>query len=402
MSFESAMIRLGGNILGANDPSTTSAAKGETLGDTVRVLENYSDLIVIRHPNEGAARVAATFAKVPVINGGDGGHEHPTQTLCDLYTLRREKKALKDLTVLLFGDLRNGRTVHSLVYALARFGASIVTLPMEGLELPPHVKKRLETDYGCVAQNVDLAKGKIGAIYMAPFRSHQLSLLPTEDVELELNIKLAKQRVSQIDVCYVTRLQKERLSVGEKIENYSTVNKEFLKDHKYKTTSVLHPLPRREELGYDLDQDPRGVYFKQAAYGVPVRMALIAMVLGLKPFPPECQIKKKEYRSCISHKNGVKCGNHRCVTYVENEAKYLPLKFWIVNEESFTLRCVYCEHEINPKVVGDIKVGKYYSDLESFGLIPVDQLIIFMDEHNAIDAKYTKGFKKKNSSESHI
>src|SRR5665213_322450 len=147
-SFEAAMVRLGGSVLGTVDPVTSSAAKGESLADTVRVMENYADLIVMRHPNEGAARAAAEYVDIPVINGGDGGHEHPTQTLCDLYTLRRENQSLRELNVLLVGDLKNGRTIHSLVYGLARFSATIIPMPAKGFELPEHVGRRLQEDYG--------------------------------------------------------------------------------------------------------------------------------------------------------------------------------------------------------------------------------------------------------------
>src|SRR3990172_5374574 len=147
-SFEAAMQRLGGGVISAADPTTTSAAKGETVADTVRVVESYGDIIVIRHPREGAARVAADYARVPVINAGDGSHEHPTQTLLDLYTIRREKSTITGINVALVGDLRHARTAHSLAFGLARFGADISCVAPKGLELPPHVMEKLEHSYG--------------------------------------------------------------------------------------------------------------------------------------------------------------------------------------------------------------------------------------------------------------
>ena len=158
-SFESAMMRLGGNVLSSADPKTTSAAKGETIADTIRVLENYADAIVIRHPCEGSVRVAADYADVPIINAGDGGHEHPTQTLCDLYTLRREKGTLKNLNVLLWGDLKNGRTVHSLVYGLARFGARIIPCRPKGSACPSTSRAGCSAiTIACLLREDDLAE----------------------------------------------------------------------------------------------------------------------------------------------------------------------------------------------------------------------------------------------------
>src|SRR5438045_3177075 len=149
LSFESAMLRLGGDVITSADPATSSAAKGESLADSVRVIANYADVIVIRHPRDGAARLAAEYSRIPVINGGDGSHEHPTQTLCDIFTLSKKNKRLKNLKVAISGDLKGSRTIHSFVYALARFGARIVPMPAPGMELPAHVSERLRSDFGC-------------------------------------------------------------------------------------------------------------------------------------------------------------------------------------------------------------------------------------------------------------
>ena len=149
LSFESAMIRLGGQTITSADPATSSAAKGESLADSVRVIANYADIMVIRHPRDGAVRLAAEYSPIPVINGGDGAHEHPTQTLCDLFTLKQKNKRLKNLKIAISGDLKGSRTIHSFVYALARFGATIMPMPAKGMELPAHVDQRLKEEFRC-------------------------------------------------------------------------------------------------------------------------------------------------------------------------------------------------------------------------------------------------------------
>src|SRR5437016_11850967 len=149
LSFESAMLRLGGQTITSADPATSSAAKGESLADSVRVIANYADLIVLRHPRDGAARLAADYSPVPVINGGDGSHEHPTQTLCDLFTLKKKNRHLRNLKVAISGDLKGSRTIHSFVYALARFGATIMPMAAKGMELPAHVDRRLREEFRC-------------------------------------------------------------------------------------------------------------------------------------------------------------------------------------------------------------------------------------------------------------
>ncbi len=310
-SFETAMLRLGGQVLAASDAASTSFSKGETIADAVRVVENYADVIVIRSPLEGAARVAADFASVPVINGGDGSHQHPTQTLSDLYTLRREypgwwrERARKNLRVLLLGDLKNGRTIHSLVVALARFGAHIHVQPAPGLGLPDHVQRRLHSDFGCRPIPGSALKG-----------------------------------AQKFDAVYVTRFQAER--GGKEGATYPVVDSTFLKAPQYRHACVLHPLPRVEELGYDLDQDPRGVYFKQAAFGVPVRMALITYLLGLdKRIKP-----KKPARAVTSDAApGRKCPNARCVSNNPAESRHLTHRFQTVARKPQILRCLYCENE---------------------------------------------------------
>src|SRR5262245_36692632 len=149
LSFESAMLRMGGEIITSDDPAVSSAKKGESLADTIRVISNYADIIVIRHPKDGAARLAAEYSTIPIINGGDGSHEHPTQTLCDLFTLKKKNKRLENMKVAISGDLKGSRTIHSFVYALARFGAIIEPMPAAGMELPHHVDRRLREEFQC-------------------------------------------------------------------------------------------------------------------------------------------------------------------------------------------------------------------------------------------------------------
>src|ERR1700719_5135692 len=181
LSFESAMHRLGGAVISSADMQASSAAKGESLADTVRVVAGYADLIVLRHPHDGAARVAAEYAPCPVINAGDGSREHPTQTLCDLYVLRRKKGHLKGLTVAICGDLKFGRTVHSLIYALARFGANIVAVPYGGMDVPDYVLERVaaERNYNFSTISIDELKSQAGgldALYLTPNAPHQMAL----------------------------------------------------------------------------------------------------------------------------------------------------------------------------------------------------------------------------------
>src|SRR6516162_9944595 len=217
LSFESAMHRLGGAVISSPDMHASSAAKGESLADTARVVSSYADVIVLRHPSDGAARVAAEYAPVPVINAGDGSREHPTQTLCDLYVLRRKKGHLKGLTVALCGDLKFGRTVHSLIYALARFGANIVTAPFGGMEVPEYVLDRVaaERNYQFSTVSLDELKSQDGgfdALYLTPNAPHQMALF-TGANPLE-NMPAARPPVS-LDAFYLTRLQRERFSADD-------------------------------------------------------------------------------------------------------------------------------------------------------------------------------------------
>ena len=390
-SFESAMLRLGGSVLASADPATTSAAKGESLADTARVIENYADLIVLRHPCEGASRAAAEYVDIPVINGGDGSHEHPTQTLLDLYTLRREHKSIKGLNVLLVGDLKNGRTVHSLVFGLARFGANIITMPGEGLELPPEVHDRLAREFQCdIETGATALLGKdgeraIGAVYMASSEGPQFSLLKNDDENV---VDLQQRLGTKIDVCYVTRPQKERFASNEaNLARYPVVNREFLQGEQYRKARVLHPLPRVGELDYELDRDPRGIYFKQAGYGVPIRMALIAKVLGIAPFK-SVHVASGGSPPAYRHEHGILCPNERCITHNPAEQRYLAQRAHVLLRDGFRLRCAYCDAQIPVAVIGNRKSKTYERGEESSRPFRLGDTAFFRNEEEARRAGY--------------
>lgn len=246
MSFETAMYRLGGNVLNLGSVDASSIAKGETLADTIRVVDGYADAIVLRHPKEGAAQLAAEFSTIPILNAGDGAGHHPTQTLLDLYTIKRESH-LEGLKIALAGDLKYGRTVHSLCYALSLYGAEITLIsPME-LRMPEEIISDLE---------------KRGA-----------KVTESDTIEDAIN---------EVDVIYMTRIQKERFpdpAEYEKVANRLKITPELLTDARPELR-IMHPLPRVNEIDTEVDETAHACYFKQAFYGVPVRMALLALVLG--------------------------------------------------------------------------------------------------------------------------
>jgi aspartate carbamoyltransferase catalytic subunit len=403
LSFEAGMLRLGGSIISAVDIGASSLAKGESIADMAKVVGSYADIIVIRHPWEGAASVVADYAGVPVINAGDGSHEHPTQTLCDLYTIRKERQTVKGLRIALWGDLKHGRTVHSLIYALARFGATILFCPGPGLEMPEHVLRRLSTEYKgelkrCGNLNQEFERGvfPIDAIYMTPGSPHQLAMLPDISTRVELK--------AGVDALYVTRLQKERQAptVEEQglKKDYPVVDKKLLKGKEFKKTLVMHPLPRVDELTHEVDADPRSMYFKQAAYGMPVRMALLALLLGARevtiPEEEDSFVQKIDY-PVYKRDSGVKCPNTKCVSNQETEVRYIKPEFKIVSREPLTLRCVYCDHELHPRYVASsewhqrkLESKKYHNADSRFARkINPENLIIFDSEKGA----RAQGFK---------
>lgn len=368
LSFESAMLRLGGEIITSDDPAVSSAKKGESLADTIRVIANYADVIVIRHPRDGAARLAAEFSPIPIINGGDGSHEHPTQTLCDLFTLKKKYRRLENnkmgrrlegMKVAISGDLKGSRTIHSFVYALARFGAIIEPMPAEGMELPAHVDRRLREEFQSkIVSKVSKAddNGNIDVLYVTSDKPHQQSLFAGPEVDYGVVIH------KKVDAVYVTRFQKERWSEEER--PYLKIDAKFMKDAKYSDASVMHPLPRVGELDVDLDTDRRAVYFQQAAYGVPIRMALITMLLNLEKNKSLQKFRDgftksthPIYRQPIGQ--GIKCINENCISTDPSEKQYAANKFYIIGDQpsrKCRLRCVYCETDIEEKVVQNFVV----------------------------------------------
>lgn len=252
-SFDSAMLRLGGSLIGFSDASTSSTKKGESLADTIKVIGYYSDIIVMRHPKEGAPKLASKYTSVPIINGGDGGHQHPTQTLTDLITIKKYKGNLEGHTVAFCGDLKYGRTVHSLIRTLARFNTKkFVLISPEELSLPSSLKRYLESNF---------------------------------DLEIK-EVRYIEDAIEDIDVLYMTRIQKERFFNEEdylRLKNSYILNNEKISTGK-KDMIIMHPLPRVNEISYEVDQDERAVYFEQSQLGVYVRMALICKLLEVGPY----------------------------------------------------------------------------------------------------------------------
>ncbi len=297
MSFKTAMLRLGGSVIGFDNPQNSSVSKGESLKDTITVVGGYADIIAIRHPLEGTAKAASMFSAAPVINAGDGGHLHPTQTLTDVVTLYNEKGRLDNLCIGLCGDLKNGRTVHSLIKTMSHFkNNSFVLISTKELSVPQYIKDVMNS---------------AGCKY-------------TE-------IKGLKEAMPMLDVLYMTRIQRERFSSAEEYEKQRGVfvlDKEKL-NYAKRELKILHPLPRVDEITTDVDYDERAKYFIQTIYGMYARMALIMTMLkndNRKPFPR------------IMPTHSAKCKNPRCITSSE---LYLPSIFEDLGGDM--LNCKYCD-----------------------------------------------------------
>ena len=298
LSFESAMLNLGGKVLGFSSADSSSASKGESVADTIRVISSFADICAMRHPKEGAPTVASMYSKIPVINAGDGGHLHPTQTLADLVTLSHEKGRLSDLTIGLCGDMKNGRTVHSLVKALSKYkNNKFVMISTPELQMPEYI--------------IDILK-KSGCEY-----SFSSSL---------------EEAISSLDVLYMTRIQQERFKSEEEYERQKGVyvlDEEKMKLAK-KDLVVLHPLPRVDEITIGVDDDSRAKYFEQTEYGMYARMALIILMLENRGG----KVPEKTYST-----HDKQCKNPRCVT---NSESYVPHLFY---ENGGKLVCKYCDSE---------------------------------------------------------
>lgn len=304
LSFESAMLSLGGQVLGFSSAASSSASKGESVADTIRVVSAYCDIIAMRHPKEGAPYVASQAASIPVINAGDGGHNHPTQTLADLLTISREMGRLDNLTIGLCGDLKYGRTVHSLIEAMSRYkGIQFVLISPEELKIPGFIRYNVFENQGI------------------PY---------TEVSSLE-------EAMPKLDVLYMTRIQRERFDDPweyERLKDSYVLDTEKMKLAKGKMC-VLHPLPRVNEISVKVDDDPRAAYFRQALNGKYMRMALILKLLdeaARNPGKEAIDVSGLEYDRV--------CRNPKCITQTEQE---LPQLFRCTDKAADIHRCVYCE-----------------------------------------------------------
>ena len=304
LSFESAMLSLGGQVLGFSSAASSSASKGESVADTIRVVSAYCDIIAMRHPKEGAPYVASQAASIPVINAGDGGHNHPTQTLADLLTISREMGRLDNLTIGLCGDLKYGRTVHSLIEAMSRYkGIQFVLISPEELKIPGFIRYNVFENQGI------------------PY---------TEVSSLE-------EAMPKLDVLYMTRIQRERFDDPweyERLKDSYVLDTEKMKLAKEKMC-VLHPLPRVNEISVKVDDDPRAAYFRQALNGKYMRMALILKLLdeaARNPGKEAIDVSGLEYDRV--------CRNPKCITQTEQE---LPQLFRCTDKAADIHRCVYCE-----------------------------------------------------------
>ena len=306
LSFEAAMLELGGTVLGFSEAGSSSAAKGESVADTAKTVSNYADIIAMRHPREGAPYVASRAATIPVINAGDGGHNHPTQTLADLLTINRELGRLDNLTIGLCGDLKYGRTVHSLIEAMSRYeGIKFVLISPKELQLPSYIRYNV-------------------------LEKHQIPYTEVETME---------EVMGTLDVLYMTRIQRERFddpAEYERLKDSYVLTEEKMKLAK-KEMAVLHPLPRVNEISVKVDEDPRAAYFRQALNGKYMRMALILKLLGEAKADPV-----KEAVDTTDFVYDLTCKNPKCISQVEQE---LPQIFKLTDKAAGIHRCIYCEQK---------------------------------------------------------
>ena len=308
LSFEAAMLELGGSVIGFSEASSSSASKGESVADTAKVISAYADIVAMRHPLEGAPFVASLNATIPVINAGDGGHCHPTQTLTDLLTISAECGRLDNMTVGFCGDLKYGRTVHSLINALSRYkNIKLVLISPKELKLPSFIRE--ETIERCGMEYIETAS--------------------------------LEEALPELDILYMTRIQRERFAYEDEYERLKdsyvlTPEKMTLAKP---TAAVLHPLPRVNEISVKVDDDPRACYFRQVKYGKFIRMALILKLLAEADKPKTVTSFEGE-----EYVNGHTCKNRRCITTSEQE---LPKIFKITDKNAKIARCIYCESKIS-------------------------------------------------------
>lgn len=307
LSFESAMLSLGGSVLGFSSASNSSTSKGETVGDTIRTVSSYVDIIAMRHPKEGAPYVAVETSLVPIINAGDGGHHHPTQTLTDLLTINIEKGRFNDLCIGLCGDLKFGRTVHSLISAMSRYkNIKFILICPEELDLPSYV---------------------------------EIDILKKNNIEYKV-VRDLEEAMPELDVLYMTRVQRERFASVEEYERLKDcyiLDKSKLKNAK-NDLCILHPLPRVNEISKDVDNDPRAAYFRQVRNGKYIRMALILKLLCID-FEEKAEPNKEKYEEVVLEK---RCNNPHCISGAEDNLEH---KYYKINDTKY--RCKWCENELN-------------------------------------------------------
>ena len=313
LSFEAAMMELGGNVLGFSDATSSSSSKGESVADTIKIVGSYADIIAMRHPKEGASIVATLNSSVPIINAGDGGHNHPTQTLTDLLTIKLEKNRLDNLVIGLCGDLKYGRTVHSLIAAMSRYkNIRFVMISPKELCIPEYIKTEI-------------------------LDKNNIEYTETHDLE---------KFMPELDILYMTRIQRERFS--DKDEYLRLKDSYILTPSKLitakKDLSILHPLPRVNEIDVAVDEDEkRACYFRQAKNGKYIRMALILNLLGITPSNESDLIKEKSYSTKDTVINAMCCNNPNCITSTEQGIKHIFKK---INNTNI-YRCFYCDTKIN-------------------------------------------------------
>ena len=303
LSFEAAMMELGGNVIGFSEASSSSASKGESMADTAKILSCYADIMAIRHPKEGAPYVAAQNATIPVINAGDGGHCHPTQTLADLLTIYRENGRIENLTIGCCGDLKYGRTVHSLLAAMSRYSnVKVVLISPEELQLPEYIKQEV-------------------------LEKNNMDYVETTSLD---------EAMPTLDVLYMTRIQRERFddpAAYERLKDSYILTPEKLITAK-ESMRILHPLPRVNEISVKVDADPRAAYFRQALNGKFMRMALILKLLD------EAKKGKQMPQEQNVIVNRLRCENSRCISATEQELDHV---FKCVDPQKGIYRCIYCE-----------------------------------------------------------
>ena len=303
LSFQSAMLKLGGSVIGFADPNSSSVSKGESLRDTIKIVSGYSDILVMRNPKEGAAYAASLYSPIPLVNAGDGSHLHPTQTMADMFTIKNELDRYENLTIGLSGDLLNGRTVHSLIKAFSRYkNNKFYFISTKKLGMPLYI--------------IDMIKSTDNEYY---------------------EVETIGECIGELDILYMTRIQRERFDsedeyLEQKISGGYILKKEHMEAAKSEMI-ILHPLPKVDEIEPEIDDDPRAMYFRQAENGVYVRMALVLMLLEANR---ERFIDLKKYKIAGNQF----CSNNKCITH---EEKYLPEL--TINENNICV-CRYCEHLI--------------------------------------------------------